>query len=71
MILFFQIFQLRDSQLRPLASTLEYMTLYGNQFLGMSTAGEHYSLVFNATGTTVMQLSNSLQTQGNLSFLYC
>lgn len=57
------VFQLRDNQLRPLASTLEYMTLYGNSFLGMSNAGEHYTLTFNATGTTVMNLSNSPQKQ--------
>nr|XP_049707245.1 toll-like receptor 13 isoform X1 [Helicoverpa armigera] len=57
------IFQLRDNEMRPLAMMLEYMTLFGNNFLGMSTAGEHYTLSFNATGTTVMNLSNSPQRQ--------
>ncbi|KAJ8706365.1 hypothetical protein PYW08_010991 [Mythimna loreyi] len=57
------IFQLRDSQLRTLASTLEYLTLYGNSFLGMSNAGEHYTLTFNATGSSIMSLSSSPQRQ--------
>ncbi|KAH9642655.1 hypothetical protein HF086_011012 [Spodoptera exigua] len=58
-----QIFQLEDSQERQLSTMLEYMTFYGNKFLGMSAAGEHYTLSFNATGATIMNLGSSPQTQ--------
>ncbi|CAH0699493.1 unnamed protein product [Spodoptera exigua] len=57
------IFQLEDSQERQLSTMLEYMTFYGNKFLGMSAAGEHYTLSFNATGATIMNLGSSPQTQ--------
>uniref|UniRef100_A0A2H1WD12 SFRICE_021803 n=1 Tax=Spodoptera frugiperda TaxID=7108 RepID=A0A2H1WD12_SPOFR len=57
------IFLLEDMQRRQLSAMVEYMTFYGNKFLGMSAAGEHYTLSFNATGATIMNLGTSPQTQ--------
>lgn len=57
------VFQLEDMHRRPLSTMVEYMTFYGNKFLGMSAAGEHYTLSFNATGATIMNMGSSPQTQ--------
>ncbi|XP_026735066.1 toll-like receptor 13 isoform X3 [Trichoplusia ni] len=48
------IFGFRDSEGRWLSDTLEYMSFYGNSFLGMSS-DDQYTMTFNATGATEMK----------------
>ncbi|CAD0206818.1 unnamed protein product [Chrysodeixis includens] len=48
------IFGFRDSEGRWLSDTLEYVSFYGNSFIGMGS-DDQYTMSFNATGATEMK----------------